>query len=156
MSDEYDLTSVKLPYLAGGTLKIFASLIEGALGGLMMPGLFESAGINWLRKQSFTDAPTLLPIHFTGELHTESSAVPEKEWPQKPSALKGFQFTSVYDHANAYRDGKTTPEEVAHKVLDAVKQSDTTSAPLRAFIAVYSDDVIRQNPRRKIQPSLPD
>ena len=49
----YDLKSVKLPYLAGGMLKIFTSLVEGPLGGLVTPSLLESAGITWLRKQNF-------------------------------------------------------------------------------------------------------
>ena len=144
MSDVYDLKSVKLPYLAGGALKLFAALVEGPLGGLLTPSLFESAGVNWLRKQSFNDAPTHHPIHFTGELQTESSAVPENEWPQNASTTKGFQFKSVHELANAYRSGKTTPEEVARKVLDAIKASDSTDLPLKAFIAVYNEDVMRQ------------
>ena len=44
----YDLKSVKLPYLAGGLLKLFTALVEGPLGGLLLPSLFESAGITWL------------------------------------------------------------------------------------------------------------
>lgn len=140
----YDLKSVKLPYLAGGALKFFAALVEGPLGGLLTPSLFESAGINWLRKQTFEEAPTHLPIYFTGELQTETSAVPEKELPKKSSDLKGFQFTSAHDLAKAYRSGKTTPEEVARKILDAIKESDSSSKPLKAFIAIYSDDIIRQ------------
>jgi Asp-tRNA(Asn)/Glu-tRNA(Gln) amidotransferase A subunit family amidase len=140
----YDLKSVKLPYLAGGMLKFFASLVEGFLGGLLMPSLFESAGINWLRKQNFAETPTHHPIHFTGELQKEASAVPEKEWPHEASQTKGFQFTSVFDFANAYRNGTTTPEEVAKKVLDAIGNSDKGDAPLKAFIAVNQDEVMRQ------------
>ena len=79
----YDLKSVKLPYLAGGILKAFASLVEGPLRGLLTPSLFESAGINWLRKQHFDENPTFDPIHFTGELHREASAVPEDELPSE-------------------------------------------------------------------------
>ena len=61
----YDLKSVKLPYLSGGLLRLFASLVEGPLGGLLIPSLFESAGINWLRKQAIDESPTIMPIHFT-------------------------------------------------------------------------------------------
>jgi Asp-tRNA(Asn)/Glu-tRNA(Gln) amidotransferase A subunit family amidase len=140
----YDLKSVKLPYLAGGALKLFASLVEGSLGGLLTPSLFESAGLNWLRKQNFDEAPTLFPIHYAGKMQKKSAAVPESEFPQKASALKGFQFSSVHEYAQAYRDGRTTPEEVAHKILDAIKQSDSTDKPLKAFIAVYGAEVVRQ------------
>ncbi len=144
MKDVYDLKSVKLPYLAGGMLKLFTSLVEGPLRGLLIPSLFESAGVTWLRKQTFDEAPTYHPIHYAGELQKKASAVPETEWPRKASSTKGFQFASVYDYAKAYRDGKTTPEEVAQKVLDSIEASDSGNAPLRAFIAVNREDVMRQ------------
>ncbi|MBP6179289.1 MAG: amidase [Anaerolineales bacterium] len=144
MKDVYDLKSVKLPYLSGGLLKFFTSLVEGPLGSLLMPNLFESAGINWLRKQSYEENPTHHPIHYTGDLQKESAAVAEKEWPRAASQIKGFQFTSVFDFAKAYRDGVTTPEEVAKKVLDAIEASDKSDKPLKAFIAVNRDDVMKQ------------
>ncbi|HUM28369.1 MAG TPA: hypothetical protein PKN81_19160, partial [Anaerolineales bacterium] len=61
MENQYDLKSVKLPYLAGGMLKLFASLLEGPLQGLLIPNLFESAGITRLKKQYFAEPPTNLP-----------------------------------------------------------------------------------------------
>ncbi len=140
----YDLKSVKLPYLAGGMLKIFTLLVEGPLGGLLTPSLLESAGITWLRKQNVEENPTHHPIHFTGNLQTEASAVPEKEWPREASSTKGFQFASVFDFAKAYRDGTTTPEIVAKNVLTSIRRSDKGDTPLKAFIAVNEDDVMRQ------------
>ncbi len=140
----YDLKSVKLPYLAGGMLKFFTALVEGPLGGLLTPSLLESAGITWLRKQVFEENPTHHPIHFTGDLQTEASAVPEKEWPREASSTNGFQFASVFDFAKAYRDGTTTPEVVAKNVLTAIRRSDKGDTPLKAFIAVNEDDVMRQ------------
>lgn len=140
----YDLKSVKLPYLAGGTLKLFASLVEGPLGGLLTPSLFESAGINWLRKQRYDENPTYLPLHDSGGLQKTESAVPEDEAPRAASRTKGFQFPSVFDFAEAYRTGRLTPEEVAQKVLDAIQASDQGDKPLRAFIAVEREDVMRQ------------
>jgi hypothetical protein len=59
----YDLKSVKLPYLAGGRLRFFASLVESPLRTLLTPSLFESAGVNWLRKQHFAENPTHHPFH---------------------------------------------------------------------------------------------
>ncbi len=144
MKDVYDLKSVKLPYLAGGVLKLFASLVEGPLSGLITPSLLESAGITWLRKQVFDENPTHHPIHFVGALQTEASAVPEKEWPREASHTNGFQFVSIFDFAKAYRDGTTTPEEVAKKVLSAIRNSDKGDKPLKAFIAVNQDEVMRQ------------
>jgi Asp-tRNA(Asn)/Glu-tRNA(Gln) amidotransferase A subunit family amidase len=144
MKNVYDLKSVKLPYLAGGMLKFFAALVEGPLHVLLTPSLFESAGVNWLRKQHFDEHPTHHPIHFTGELQREASAVPENEWPREASGMKGFHFASVFDFANAYRNGATTPEEVAKKVLESIEASDAGDKPLKAFIVVDRNDVMRQ------------
>ncbi len=144
MKSVYDLKSVKLPYLSGGTLKLFASLVEGPLRGLLTPSLFESAGINWLRKQNFEEPPTYYPIHHTGGSHREAAAVPVNELPRTAGKTKGFQFSSAFDFADAYRNGTTTPEEIAQKVLDAIQASDSGDKPLRAFIAVNRDDVMRQ------------
>jgi len=145
MKDVYDLKSVKLPYLSGGLLRLFVSLVEGPLGGLLIPSLFESAGITWLRKQVVDEAPTLQPLHFVGAHAEKDSAVPEKEWP-KSSAVdsRGFHFATVFDYAKAYRDGKTSPEEVAKKVLDAIEASNSSTPPLRAVIFVERKDVMKQ------------
>ena len=141
----YDLKSVKLPYLSGGLLRLFVSLVEGPLGGLLIPSLLESAGIAWLRKQVIDEAPTHHPIHFTGAPATRNSAVPENELPRAAAAKsRGFHFATVFDYAQAYRDGKTTPEEVATKLLDAIEASNIANPPLRAVIAVNREDVMRQ------------
>jgi Asp-tRNA(Asn)/Glu-tRNA(Gln) amidotransferase A subunit family amidase len=141
----YDLKSVKLPYLSGGLLRLFVSLVEGPLGGLLIPNLLQSAGIEWLRKQVIDEAPTHHPIHFTGVLAKKDSAVPEKEWPESSAVdSRGFHFATVFDYAKAYRDGKTTPEEVAQKLLDAIEASNASIPPLRAVIAVNREDVMRQ------------
>jgi len=141
----YDLKSAKMPYLSGGLLSIFVSLIEGPLGGLLIPSLMKSAGVVWLRQQVIDEAPTHQPIHFTGTLATKDSAVPEKELPQSPIVnSRGFHFATVFDYAKAYRDGKTTPEEVAKKLLDAVEASNASTPPLRAIIAMDRDDVMKQ------------
>jgi len=141
----YDLKSVKLPYLSGGLLSLFVSLVEGPLGGLLIPSLLQSAGVEWLRKQVIDEAPTHHPIHFTGSLAKKDSAVPEKELPRAAAVeSRGFHFATVFDYAKAYRDGKTTPEEVAQKLLDAIEASNTANPPLRAVIAVNHEDVMRQ------------
>jgi Asp-tRNA(Asn)/Glu-tRNA(Gln) amidotransferase A subunit family amidase len=142
--DVYDLKSVKLPYLAGAGLKLFASLVEGSLKGALTPSLFDSAGVAWLRKQNFEEAPTNHPIHFTGRMQEKATSVSTSELPRKPSATKGFQFTSVFDVAKAYRDGSTSPEEVARKVLESIETSNKHDPSLNAFIAVQRDDVMRQ------------
>ncbi len=140
----YDLKSVKLPYFSSGMLKLFVPLLEGPFSGLFMPSFFESAGFNWLRKQTFAETPTFYPIHFMGKLQEESAAVDEEQWPAQALPGKGFHFSGIHDFAKAYREGKTTPEEVAIKVLDAIDASNTSSPPLRAVIAVHREEVMQQ------------
>ena len=142
--DVYDLKSVKLPYLAGGVLKLFVSAVEGPLKGLLTPSLLDSAGLTWLRKQRFEEMPTNHPIHFTGRMQEKATAVATSELPSKPSATKGFHFTSVFDIAKAYRNGSISPEEVAKRVLESIEASNKHDPSLNAFIAIQRDDVMRQ------------
>ena len=141
----YDLKSVKLPYLAGGMLRLFVRLVEGPLGSLLIPALFKSGGISWLRAQQFDEPPTMQPVNYTGPLAVEAQAVPAQEWPG-PASLPGlgFRFSTVQDYARAYREGNITPEDVAHRVLEAIVTSNAAEPPLRAIIAMDREDVLKQ------------
>ena len=142
---EYDLESVKLPYLAGLPLRVFVALMESPLRGLLVPRLFRDAGITRLREQRIDEPPTLHPVHFGGGLASGAGSVPADELPGPPAAPgPGFRFASVHAYASAYREGKTTPEEVAHRVLEAVEVSNGADPPLRAIIAMDREDVLRQ------------
>jgi hypothetical protein len=141
----YDLKSIKMPYMAGAILRLFVSLLEGPLGGLLIPSLLKSGGITWLRGQKFNEAPTHHPISFTGTLAHKSEAMPGRDWPSKPApAAPGFHFASVQDYARAYREGSLTPEDVARHTLDAIEASNSAQPPLRAMIAVNREDVLEQ------------
>jgi Asp-tRNA(Asn)/Glu-tRNA(Gln) amidotransferase A subunit family amidase len=141
----YDLKSIKLPYLSGAVLKLFVKLLEGPLRGLLIPSLFQSSGITWMRKQKFNEAPTSMPFTFTGSLAVKDQAVPEREWPSKPAPdALGFHFASVQDYARAYREGSLTPLDVANRALDAIAASNASQPPLRAIIAVDREDVLEQ------------
>ncbi len=150
-SDAYDLQSVQLPYLSGLVLRLFAAVLEGPLGGLATASLFETAGIPWLREQRIDEPPTLRPIHFTGALSSDpatakaAGALAPEMWPREPIAAgPGFRFATVHDYAKAYRDGETTPTDVAQRVLAAMDAADRADPPLQAMIAVDREDVLRQ------------
>lgn len=141
----YDLQSVKLPYMAGLPLRLMVSLLEGPLRGLLMPSLFQSAGITEYRKKHFDDAPTLHPIHTIAAPAAEDARVSQSQWPSPPkSPVPGFHFATVHDYARAYRETDITPEEVARRVLQAIRTGDATDPPLRAMVAVNEEDVLRQ------------
>ena len=148
-SDAYDLESVQLPYLTGPTLRLFAAVMESPLGGLATGGLFKTAGITWLREQRIDDPPTMRPIHPAGAPPSETAAraaAPAAESsPQAPvTDAPGFRFATVRDYAKVYRDGETTPTEVAQRVLAAIDAGNGAEPPLRAMIAVDHEDVLRQ------------
>ena len=139
----YDLKSVKLPYLSGVALKVFVSLLEGPLGGLLIPNLLKSAGVTKLRQQHFEETPTNFPIHFKGSLATKASSVPEREWPKESEPGPGYRFASAGNYTEAYQSGKTSPEEVAKKILAAIESSNADNPPLRAIINVKPEEVLR-------------
>ena len=141
---EYQLKSVKLPYLSGFPLKLMASLIEGPLSGLIIPSLLKNAGITWLEEQVIEDDPTYTPLHPQNIVSSTETRVPQKEFPLPAKDTSGFHFRTVYDYADAYRTGATTPEEVAKAALDAIEASDKADPPLRAFIASYRDNILKQ------------
>ncbi|RLC99597.1 MAG: amidase [Chloroflexi bacterium] len=142
---EYDLKSVKLPYLAGLPLRLFVALLESPLRGLLIPSLLKSAGISRLREQRIDEPPVMYPLRITGEPVSQAGGVPQAEWPG-PRDLPGpgFHFATAHDYARAYREGTATPDKVARKVLEAIEVSNSADPPLRAIIAVEREDVLKQ------------
>jgi Asp-tRNA(Asn)/Glu-tRNA(Gln) amidotransferase A subunit family amidase len=143
--DVYDLKSVKLPYLAGRPLKLFASFLESAAGGAASKSVLDSAGITALRQQSFDEPPTFTPLAGRDGQPPATGGIPLDELPQTdPPPAPGFHFPTVLEFAAAYRAGTTTPTEVAERLLAAIRAADAADPPLRAFIAVQEEDVRRQ------------
>jgi Asp-tRNA(Asn)/Glu-tRNA(Gln) amidotransferase A subunit family amidase len=67
------------------------------------------------------------------------------DWPQTAAPPSpGFRFAGVHEYAQAYRKGITSPLEVAERVLRAIDAGNHATPPMRAVIAVRSDDVLRQ------------
>lgn len=145
MNDKYDLESVELPYLSGTMLKLFVSLLESPLRGLLISNLFDSAGISGLRDLNFDEAPTMYPYAYEGKMASEDGCVPLSELPNADAKSgPGFRFATTYDYAQAYQKGGTDPEQVAERVLAAIEDSNQAEPPLRAIIAVDDEDVLVQ------------
>jgi Asp-tRNA(Asn)/Glu-tRNA(Gln) amidotransferase A subunit family amidase len=143
---EYDLKSVKLPHLSGLLLRLFVTLLESPLGSLIAPILLRNAGITWLREQQIDELPTLYPIAaHTTMPSSKTKGVPSQELPESLVYTRaGFHFNTVHDYVRAYQEGKTTPIEVANKLLKAIEASDATTKPLRAFITIAPKDILKQ------------
>ena len=140
----YDLKSVKLPRLSGTPLRLMAALLEGPLHRLLVPNLLRSAGVMRLRERAIDEEPTFYPLHFSSAPAKENEVVPQKEWPGTSPPHSGFHFSTVHDYAAAFREGAITPEETALRVLESIESSDAADPPLKAFIAVDREDVLRQ------------
>jgi Asp-tRNA(Asn)/Glu-tRNA(Gln) amidotransferase A subunit family amidase len=138
----YDLKSVKLPRMAGKTLKAFVRLLDSPAGTLIIPKLMKDAGIAALREMKIDESPTFFPFRdFDGKPAAGRPALPDIKENSKP---EGFSFKTSADYVNAYREGKVSPIDVAERAVKAIEDSNAAAPPLRAIIASYKDDVMRQ------------
>ena len=58
--------------------------------------------------------------------------------------MSEFRFPAIDDYTLAYREGRSTPLQVARRFIEQVERSDALSPPLRAFIARDPGDLLRQ------------
>jgi hypothetical protein len=70
---------------------------------------------------------------------SELDAVAVRE--QRPA---GFEFETVGDFHAAYMDRRTTPVEVAERLLSEIAQSELDKPALRVFVAHQREDLMRQ------------
>ncbi len=134
----YELRSLNLPKLTGAGLRAFTAALENRAGrGMLLGSLLENGGIPKLRRITVEEPPTLYPL-----VRADEAGQPEGFTPGAPPA--GFPFATIQDYARAYRQGATSPVEVAEAVLAAIQASEQGAAPLRAFIAVDPQDVLAQ------------
>ena len=141
---EYDLKSLALPKLSGAGLRAFAAALANPITRpLLIPSLLKQGGFAHFRALRLDEPPTFLPL--AGAAAPAASPMPAAELEAAlPPYAPGVPFKTVRDYAQAYRSGATTPEEVAARVLAAIKASDAADLPLRAFIANDADDVLAQ------------
>jgi Asp-tRNA(Asn)/Glu-tRNA(Gln) amidotransferase A subunit family amidase len=146
----YEAKTVKAPRMAGPLLRISTGLAEGSLTGSLLTGtLLESAGILAIRGSVCDEAPMLhppgLPRATPG---ADGDAPPPDLGPLDElvaqAAAPGFRFETAADFARAYREGRTSPLQVAERVLDRTQQSEEHDPAMRLFIAQRRDDVLAQ------------
>ncbi len=141
----YDLKPMRAPRAAGALLKIFTALVETpATARLLQTKLLRDAGILALREAP-TDAA--IPTHHPVFAHGAEVAPPHSRAslddalgvsaPEEP-----FETAAAFQRA--YREGLTTPAEVAERVLAAVGEGEARRPPMRTFIAQRAEDVRAQ------------
>jgi Asp-tRNA(Asn)/Glu-tRNA(Gln) amidotransferase A subunit family amidase len=134
----YDTTEPSLPVLGSAALAVVARLVEnGLVGPALIERLKRDGRLTRIRDLHPDEPPTLQPFHAPKppELPASSAAA---------SIPTGHRFDSIDDFHSAFRSGTLTPLDVAERFLARHAESDTGPRPLRAFIAVRGDDVLRQ------------
>jgi len=145
----YDLKSIRVPRLWGVPLKTLVSLLEnGYSRKLLESPLIKEAGVDKLRALVLDDAPIMTPKYSKGRSMSAANAketLSILEFSLHPTLDNpGFRFQNVFDFATAYRNGTTTPVEVAKHVIKAIKASNDGKLPLRAIINSNEQDILRQ------------
>lgn len=138
----YDITPVKAPRATGSMLKLLCRLAENPVTGpLLSRPLLTSVGVADMRVANAAE-PQWTWARLMND--TRPGAAPPAL--NSPEALppEGFPFATAADYATAYRQERTTPEDVADRFLAASSAADEATPALRAFIAIYRDDLMKQ------------
>jgi Asp-tRNA(Asn)/Glu-tRNA(Gln) amidotransferase A subunit family amidase len=133
---------MKAPRLSKGALRLAVRVMEGPLAGPICKKTLSDMGIDVLRR-----APLETPIAFGPRLPAgddDGSAIDLAALAASPTAPQGFLPERISDFARAFREGSTSPVDVAERVLAASSESAAHVPPLHIFIAQERADVLRQ------------
>jgi Asp-tRNA(Asn)/Glu-tRNA(Gln) amidotransferase A subunit family amidase len=121
------------------------ALESSVLRAAIMPSMLKTGGIQAFRSLAPEEPPTMFPIAFV-EKRAGPMDRPDLDMLNKieGSGGTGMPYRTARGYAQAYREGKATPEDVAKHAVEAIKQSDSGELKLRPFIAVNEEDVMRQ------------
>ena len=157
----YNLKNINVPRTSGKSLRILVGLLRTpGIRLLLIPILLKQGGLPALRKSRVKDYPIMVPSHpveikirstdakksikdFIGtiEHNTKIKSDEKKENPIKQSL---FQPETAADFHQAYLEEKTTPVDVAMRLLDIVSSIEESAVPLRPFIAWEERELMKQ------------
>ena len=142
MPDGYDIVPLQAPRLAGWPLKVLVTLAElDLLGRPLRSEMKKTAGIDRFRATPTQASPIVEPLpagpDAGGSAAVDLAAVGALAAPATP-------FETVADFQAAYREGSTTPVEIARAVTAAIAAGDERSPPMRTFIAHDGADLLAQ------------
>ena len=138
----YDLRDVNVPRLVGRPLVALAKAVENpATRHLLAKRMLADLGIERVREMTFDEVPTMYPFvepesRRGRPTKLETIAKHEVERP-------GFRFRTAAEYAQAYRNGESSPVDVARRVLAAMRTLDKADPPLRAIIAVDEAEIMQ-------------
>lgn len=145
----YDLKSLKVPRLSGNSLRATVNLLENGYSRRLLEfPIIKEAGLDRLRKLTIQEAPCYVPKHPLGRAPAPDKArasltsFQNEGFPEQ--VTPGFQFLSAQGFARAYRSGEASPTQVAERVIDAIKASNSGDQALRAIISWNEQDIRAQ------------
>src|SRR5690606_28553083 len=110
--------------------------------------IIKEAGLDRLRKLNIQEAPCYTPKHPLARAPAPEKArasldvFQHEDFPEQ--VMPGFQFLSAQSFARAYRNGEASPTQVAERVIDAIKASNSGDHALRAVISWNEQDIRAQ------------
>jgi len=157
----YNLKSISIPRTSGRTLKILVRLLRTpGIRLLLIPLLLKQGGLTSLRKSKVKDFPVMEPIHPVESKITSAAAkksikefidstqnkrqTPTDEKTGSAAKKSLFQPETAADFHRAYLEEKTTPVDVAMRLLDIVRSIEESAVPLRPFIAWEERELMQQ------------
>ena len=157
----YNLKSIRIPRTSGRALKILLFLLRTpGVRLLLLPLLLRQAGLPRLRKCHVEDAPVMHPVHPADSKITLAAAkksikqfiVSAEQNRESATDKKGansekqslFQPETASDFHLAYLEGKTTPVDVAMRLLDIIRSIEGSAVPLLPFMAWEERELMQQ------------
>ncbi len=143
----YDLVAARAPRLTGLALQALAGALENPVtAALLVPKLLADAGIAAFREAVLPDPPSVLPPLPRVSSLPAAEGAPVDRFAVADAAARtpGFAFETIADYARAYRSRATTPEDVARRLIAALRRGQALAPPLHAISAWKEDELQAQ------------
>ncbi len=146
----YDLKPMKAPRATGNALRALVALLENpATGALLADKLLSDSGVTGLRELAAQGPPDSKPPVFghgqepakLDRVATDLEALLDRL--PEPPATDFLPETSA-TFCSAYREGLTSPLEIAERAITIIRQSDDRQPAMRVLIAHHRDDLMAQ------------
>lgn len=144
----YTLSRIKTPRMAGFVFKLFVTILESSFPGTLLANkLMKDSGIAALAKKMIDEDISPLPLYF-GSLSSAGGRSIKEYLPINTNRRKktddSYRPVTIDDYAATYRNGVSDPVKVAERLIELIKESNSTAAPLNAVIKYKKDDILRQ------------
>ncbi|KAF9976870.1 hypothetical protein BGZ73_007578 [Actinomortierella ambigua] len=162
----YNLKDPATPILRGRLLVAAVNVLESVGNGTGLCWyLCHDAGLHCLRTTDYTENLTTTPVWPPAENMVQAAAISESTLSSdsflkliqeeadseikaggttSTAASDDWRFLSCRDFYKAYRSGRTTPIEIAEKLMGLIKASDETTPPLKAVCSWNKELILEQ------------